>query len=172
MKKNTFGNAAALLLALLAPLANRASAAAPPPIETTPQLQYAWEERVDLAPSQPIGRTGSGYAFTVPITGGTVSGPDIEGTIVPGGADYQSMDRDGVFHVNAIYMLKTSEGSYIKVVNPGVARADAHGLIYFYTQPKFTAGPGKYAYLNDNIFVGRGLFDGTKLVIRFYQIVQ
>ena len=146
--------------------------ATPPPDQTVPQLQYAWEESVDLDASQVIGRTGTGYAFTVPITGGTFSGPSIEGTIVPGGADYQLKDHDGVFHVNAIYMLKTSDGQYIKVENDGVVHYDPNGLIYFYTQPKFVAGPGKYAYLNDTIFVGRGLFQGAKLIIRFYQIVQ
>ncbi len=143
-----------------------------PPDQTTPQLQFAWEENVDLDPKQRIGRTGSGVAFTVPITGGTFSGPDIEGSIVPGGADYQMKDRDGNFHVDAIYMLKTSDGAYIKVVNEGIAHYDPNGLIYFYTQPKFTAGDGKYSYLNDNVFIGRGLYQGTKLIIRFYQIVQ
>jgi hypothetical protein len=160
------------LLLLSLSISGAVSATPLPPDQTIPQLQYAWEERVDLDRSQLIGQAGTGTAFTVPITGGTFSGPDIEGTIVPGGADYQLLDHQGVFHVDAIYMLKTSDGQYIKVVNEGVVRYDPHGLMYFYTQPKFTAGPGRYEYLNKTIFVGRGLFDGTKLVIRFYQIVQ
>ena len=47
------------------------------------------------------------------ITGGTFKGPNREGTIIPGGADWQLVSPDGVTELDACYTLKTSDGVII-----------------------------------------------------------
>lgn len=138
-----------------------------------PQLEFAFEEKVTLDRPLVIGPTSEGIAQAIPITGGTFSGPNIAGTIVSGGADYQALSlRSGEFKVDAIYMLKTDDGQYIQVHNPGLCRADSSGRLYFYTRPTFTAGAGRYRELSNSIYVGRGLFADGQLTIRFYKVVN
>src|SRR5690606_4090168 len=53
----------------------------------------------------------------IPITGGTFSGPNIKGTVLPGGADFQVTRADGDTEFEAHYMVKTHDGVAIQVTN-------------------------------------------------------
>ena len=74
---------------MLAALAVAPAAAAPPPApgDTAPSLEFAFEEIVTLGPPENIGTTGHGGRTIIPITGGSFSGPNIRGKVVPGGWD-------------------------------------------------------------------------------------
>ena len=76
---------------MLLPMAMRAQAPASDKIET-PQLEFVFEEAVTLAPSVHTGKTPLGERNIEPITGGTFSGPNIKGTVMPGGWDL-AVDR-------------------------------------------------------------------------------
>jgi len=52
---------------------------------------------------------GSGYLRVIPIVGGTFEGK-INGTVVPGGADWNTQRENGISHVFAKYLLKTDDG--------------------------------------------------------------
>jgi len=104
--------------------------------------------------SQPIvnGPSVGGTRRAIPITGGTIKGPDINGTVIPGGADYQLTREDGVTEIEAIYMIKTDDDVIINVVNSGLASATSNGR-YLRAAPQFTAPTGKYDWLNKALFV-------------------
>ena len=55
----------------------------------TPQLEFAFQLKVTLGEAYSAGETQHGQRTIIPITGGTFEGPDIKGTIINGGADYQ-----------------------------------------------------------------------------------
>jgi len=78
-----FGTMAIGLAALVAS-APALSQAEPP----APRLEFAFEEIVTLGQSIPVGETPLGRRNMIPITGGTFSGPGIEGTIIAGGWDW------------------------------------------------------------------------------------
>lgn len=95
---------------------------------------------------------GSGYQRVIPIVGGTFEGK-ISGTVVPGGADWNTKRENEVFHVFAKYLLKTDDGFYIAVENEGKI-ANAYEA-FIKTSPRFQVdGDSKYAWLNSGVYVG------------------
>jgi len=150
----------AALAVLLAAAATCATAAdAPPPAPTT----FVFEEIATLAPAQVVGDTPLGRRHSIPITGGTFSGPGISGRILPGGADYQLVRADGVVQIDADYMIETDDHVTIHVRNTGMVLAPGKDqAAYFWAAPKFDAPKGRYGWLNNAIFVSRITGAGDK----------
>ena len=91
-----------------------------PSAEETPQLEFALQLRVTLGEAFSINNTQHGRRTVIPITGGEFEGPNLKGTIINGGADYQLNGADGRSEVEAIYCIKTDDGVYIHVRNRGI----------------------------------------------------
>ena len=53
-----------------------------------PQLEYAFEIRVDIDPHLRIGRSADEELSFTPISGGTVAGPLLNGVVLAGGGDW------------------------------------------------------------------------------------
>jgi hypothetical protein len=125
---------------------------APAPAPTT----FVFEETATLGPAQVVGDSPYGRRQSVPITGGTFSGPGISGQILPGGADYQLIRADGAVHIEADYMIETDDHVKIHVRNVGVIVPPASGHpAYAWAAPTIEAPNGKYGWLNNAIFVSR-----------------
>lgn len=56
----------------------------PESVLPAPSLEFAMLIRADLAPPEPVGTTADGVRTHIPIVGGTVTGPRITGTLLPG----------------------------------------------------------------------------------------
>ena len=143
----------------------------PPP----PRLEFAFEEIVTLGPGIPMGETPLGRRNIVPITGGTFSGPGIEGTIIAGGWDWQLVRSDGCTEIEADYFLKTDDGVVINVVNKGVICPGEDGAFRpVRTHPVFEAPRGKYEWLSQAGFIGTLEMatgaPGPAVKIRFYRM--
>lgn len=117
-------------------------------------------ETVALGSSISIGESKRGNRNIIPITGGTVSGR-LEGTVVPGGADYQLLT--GGATLDARYTLKGDDGEYVLVRNCG-----AFGALI----PDFEARKeGPYAFLNANTFLSSDPGSaGGGVSITFYEL--
>src|SRR4026209_1395518 len=61
----------------------------------TPKLTFAFELRAQVGPPQESGQCRPGRRRIVPILGGTVKGPQLNATVLPGGADWQLIQPDG-----------------------------------------------------------------------------
>lgn len=123
--------------------------------DTVPS-RFVFEETATLAPGETAGNSPEGVRFRVPITGGTVKGPDMAGNILPGGDDWQLKRADGSLAIDANYMIQTDDGALIRVHNVGVIYQDSKGgAPYMWCAPTFEAPMGKYGWLNDAIFVSR-----------------
>ena len=73
----------------------------------TPKLEFAFKIHLDLGDRVKIENitSGGGRGF-VPVTGGEVEGPRLNGCVVPySGGDYPGIRPDGVVAFNARYML-------------------------------------------------------------------
>lgn len=124
-------------------------------VPQAPRLEFAFEEIVTLGQGIPVGETPLGRRNIVPITGGTFSGPGIEGTIIAGGWDWQLTRSDGCTQIEADYMIKTNDGVVINVVNVGALCPPEPGRTGpALTQPRFEAPKGKYDWLNRTAFIG------------------
>ena len=123
-----------------------------------PQLEFALQLKVTLGQAFGIEGTQHGRRTVIPITGGTFEGPNIKGTILNGGADYQLANAQGRTEIEAIYCIKTDDGVYIHVRNRGIITnaQDAEGRpsFYFRAAPQFEApADSKYGWLNNSLFV-------------------
>ena len=151
------------------------SGAVPAGAQDAPTLEFVFEETVTLGEVTGPGETARGGRVIIPITGGTFEGPDIRGTIVPGGWDWQLRRPDGCTDVEADYFLRTDDGVTINVINKGVICAGEGGAMKpVRTHPVFEAPRGKYEWLSQNAFVGTlepappGA--GPAVRIRFYRV--
>ena len=146
-----------LFMALLTVFMLQVSAQSYPP-KDTPQLEFALQLKVTLGQAFSIENTQHGRRTVIPITGGTFEGPDIKGTILNGGADYQLANAQGRTELEAIYCIKTDDGVYIHVRNRGIIAggqdADGKPTFYFRAAPQFEApADSKYGWLNNALFV-------------------
>ena len=62
------------------------------PPKNAPELEFALQLKVTLGEAFAIENTQHGRRTVIPITGGTFEGPQLKGTIINGGADYQLAD--------------------------------------------------------------------------------
>ena len=63
--------------------------------------EHAFTVRASLAAPLVVGEGPEGLRRFIAITGGTVSGPLFNGTVVPGSGDWQVVRADGVLKVEA-----------------------------------------------------------------------
>ena len=143
--------------------------AAPPPTAVVPGYEYVCELEARLQSPILIGQTPAGLKRMVPIIGGHFAGPRLRGSGLPGGADWQYQRSDGVWVLEAIYLIRTDDGVTIQVRNrglrhgaPAVMQRLAAGEpvdpaeYYFRATPSFDAPAGRYEWLNRGIFVCTG----------------
>lgn len=135
---------------------------------SSPELDFVMQLRVTCSAAEFVGDAPAGTRLSIPITGGTFEGPQIKGTVLRGGADYQLIHKDaGRTDLEAIYNIRTDDGVTIHVRNIGMI-SRCNGKPYFYTTPSFEAPmDSRYAWLNNAIYVCRpddnGMKDGVVL---------
>jgi hypothetical protein len=112
---------------------------------------------VTLAPPIEAGAVPAGYRRIIPITGGTVDGPDLKGEVLPGGADWNTIRPDGSVHVWARYDFRTADGALVGITNEGSHRPSGEidpASFAMVTRPVFEASAGAPAWLNTDTFAG------------------
>ena len=142
-------------------------------IPEAPQAEFVMQLKVTLGETYSCGETQHGRRTVIPITGGTFEGPNIKGTILNGGADYQLANAAGRTEVEAIYSIRTDDGVNIHIRNRGIIAnsKDAQGnpSFYFRCAPQFEApADSKYGWLNNSLFLcapsfSAGGFNGITL---------
>ena len=146
-----------LSLALLVLCMSAVAQVVPP--KDTPHLEFVMQLKVTLGETYTVGQTAHGRRVVIPITGGTFEGPQLKGTILNGGADYQLVSTDGTrTELEAIYSIRTDDGTNIHVRNRGIIAngkdAQDNPSFYFKTAPQFEApADSPYAWLNSAIYV-------------------
>lgn len=127
--------------------------------QDAPTLSPVMTLKVNLGQGYSVGTTPHGERNVIPITGGTFEGPEIRGTILPGGADWQLTNRTlGRTELEAIYSIRTDDGVNIHIRNYGLIsqNKDPNGkpTFYFRCAPKFEApADSRYAWLNNSLFL-------------------
>ena len=127
-------------------------------IPEAPQAEFVMQLKVTLGETYSCGETQHGRRTVIPITGGTFEGPNIKGTILNGGADYQLANAAGRTEVEAIYSIRPDDGVNIHIRNRGIIAntkdADGKPSFYFRCAPQFEApADSKYAWLNNSLFL-------------------
>ena len=132
-----------------------------------PALSLAMRLRVLIGEPRELGMVDGVRKRIIPITGGTVEGPRLEGKVLAGGADWQSIRADGTADIFARYTIEAKDGTIISIVNPGYRHGPAAvlariaagedvdpALYYFRTTPRFdVAQDSVHGWLGHTIFL-------------------
>jgi hypothetical protein len=150
-----------------------------------PRLAFAFEVRADIGPSEHVGNGPGDVLDFTPVTGGTVDGPRLRGSVVPGGGDWSVQRGPTVYELDARYLIRAEDGSLIDVVNRGfyrtssaeaMARAEAgedlgDSEVYFRTSPVFRTDAPQYRWMAETVFVGVARDDAGQVCIRFFEVL-
>jgi hypothetical protein len=131
-----------------------------------PGVEYVFTISADIAPPRSAGAGLWGERLHIPIIGGKVSGPRLEGKILPGGSDWPVIRPDGASAITAHYSVEADDGTLIVVKNEGLrvstpevlARLRAGEAVdpseyYFRTAPVFDAPDGPHQWLRESLFI-------------------
>ncbi len=131
------------------------------PVEQTAAImlhaEHVFDANVTIGSLLDFGKSKYGERRIIPITGGTFKGTNIEGEVLPGGADWQLTRPDGDVELYARYTLKTNDGALIQVQNRVLIHISTDGKTPPYTRSviDFEApSESKHAWLNHAIFLG------------------
>jgi Protein of unknown function (DUF3237) len=146
----------------------------------TPALQtkHVFTITADIAEVTTAGDIGHGVRRIIPITGGEVRGDDVNGKVLPFGADFQIIRPNELIELEARYAFETDDGAVVYVENRGIRFGPVDlllklkrgepvdpKLIYFRTVPKFETGAAKYRWLMEHIFVASAARHADRVVI-------
>jgi hypothetical protein len=151
-----------------------------------PKLEYAFSIKIKLKPKIAVGpMSKGGDRYYVEVLEGTIEGPDIKGSIIPGGGgDWAHVRPDGVLDFDARYNLVTDDGHVIYLQNRGfrwgsaeimakMARREPVDASEYYMRvaPRFEVQQGKYDWLTKHVFVGVGDKIPEGNVIHYYKVL-
>ncbi|MFJ2259146.1 DUF3237 domain-containing protein [Streptomyces sp. NPDC087844] len=150
---------------------------------SSPALTYVFEIRAQVAESLHIGHGDGERTEFTPITGGSVDGPRLRGTVLAGGGDW-SNTRGSVCELEARYLIRADDGAVIDITNRGYYHegADspeqrdgplrtAEAGTYFRTSPVFRTDAPAHRWLAATVFVGLAREEDGHIVIRCYAVV-
>ena len=153
---------------------------------TIPELQtrYAFTITAEIADVTTAGDIGYGVRRIIPIIGGEVSGDDVNGKVLPFGADFQIIRPNELIDLEAKYAFETDDGAVVYVENKGIRFGPVDllqklkrgepvdpKLIYFRTSPKFETGAEKYRWLMEHIFVASAARHADRVVIDVHVVL-
>jgi hypothetical protein len=140
---------------------------------------------VELArPLWDLGRTSAlGSRRIVPITGGHVVGPGLNGEILDNGADWQIVGDDGATVIDTRYLLRLDDGALAYLRTQGFRHGPAEvlarigqgevvdpALCYFRVQMLFETASETYGWLNRTLAIGSALRTADAVVYDAYRV--
>ena len=132
---------------------------------------------------QVTGLNSRGRRRIIPIAGGKVTG-QLNGTVLPGGADFQIVVSDTCADLDARYLLQLDTGEHVFVMNRALRRGSVEDIaklvrgepvdpaaIYFRCAPTFEVSSPALAWLTESLFVGTGARFPDRVEMRFFRVL-
>ena len=149
-----------------------------------PQLEHVCDLAVTISPPVEVGQTVAGLRRMIPITGGLVQGPLLNGKVLAGGADFQLILAGGTqAHLDARYVIELDDGTRVFVQNTALRVASLENSqrimrgkpvnpadVYFRCQPKLEATAPQWAWLSESQFIGSGRRAPDGVFLSFYRV--
>lgn len=154
---------------------------------TKPDLEHICDLTVELGPIHEMGKGRAGNRRIIPIIGGVVAGPKLQGKILNIGADWQTIfdngPSKGLAELDTRYAMETHDGAIIEIINFGyrfgpadvlaaVARGedvspDAYSMR---TMAKLETGDERYEWVNKTLFVGTGARQKSAVIVSLFAV--
>ena len=157
----------------------RAASTMPAPPALVPMTQV----RCEVGPVVSLGQAKHGERRYVALGGGTVCGPELNGTLVEGGVDWQISRADGVLDIAAHYVIRADDGALIEVQSDGLRHGSADVMArlargeevdgdeyYFRTIVRFTTGAPQWLPLNKVLALAVGQRKAACVHLDIYRI--
>ncbi len=151
----------------------------PPPPALVPMCFV----RCEVGALVTLGAAKYGERRFVPLGGGKVQGPELQGTLVEGGVDWQVARADGVLDIAAHYVIRTADGALVEVQSDGMrhgppevmarlARGEAVAPheYFFRTLVRFTTGAPQWLHLNKTMAIAVGQREARAVLLHFYRL--
>ncbi|HEX2632069.1 MAG TPA: DUF3237 domain-containing protein [Bradyrhizobium sp.] len=148
------------------------------------QTRYVFTITARIGEVTSAGDIGHGVRRIIPIIGGEVRGPDVNGKVCAFGADFQVIRPNELIELEAKYAFETDDGAVIYVENRGIRFGPIEllqslkrgepvdpKLIYFRTVPKFETGSEKYRWLMESLFIASAARHADRVVIDVHQVL-
>lgn len=149
-----------------------------------PRLEHLCDLLVTVEPPIEAGDGPFGLRRVIPITGGRVRGPRMNGRVLAAGADFQVVTGGTTAHLDARYLIELDDGARIFVHNTALRHATPETTaklmrgepvppadVYFRCQPRFETGDPRWAWLGDRQFIGRGERAPAAVRLSFWQVL-
>ena len=134
------------------------------------RLMPVYRLEATVGPPLELGQTARGHRRIVPLIGGTFSGPELAGTLVPGAsADWQTILPDGTALGDIRYTLQTHGGDLLYVQSRSVRHGSPEVLARlargedvdaseytFRTATQIETAAGALDWLNKGVFISVG----------------
>ena len=148
------------------------------------EFEYLCNLSVDVGEIVTMGAGPLGERRIIAILGGTFEGPQMRGTVLPGGNDWQIVRADGVLDLDARYALKDERGGMVRVVSQGYRHGPPEVLAslargetvdaskyFFRTVLRFETGAPELAWLNKTIAVAKAERKARQVLLTAYKLL-
>ncbi len=148
-----------------------------------PDLEYAFDLLIQVGTPLTAEAGPNGERRLVPILGGQVEGPMLNGRILPGGIDLQWLRPDGVAEIDARYTLETEDGGRALLLNQGLRWGDPAVLArmargepvapeeyYFRGSVRLESGCSQLDWLCRSLFACSGRRDPDGVRLRVFRV--
>ena len=150
----------------------------------SPRLSLVYRLEASVREPLELGDTAMGHRRIVPLTGGTFTGPDISGTLVPGGSgDWQTILPDGTALGDIRYTLRTKAGDLLYVQSRSVRHGSPEVLARlgrgedvdpseytFRTATQIETGAPDLEWLNKGVFICVGGRQAAGVIYEAYLV--
>ena len=151
----------------------------PPPPALVPMTQI----RCQVGALVTLGTAPLGERRYVPLGGGSARGPELNGTLVEGGVDWQIARGGGVLEIAAHYVIRADDGGLIEVRSEGLrhgppavmeqlARGESvpRDDYFFRTLVRFTTGASAWQHLNKVMAIACGQREARLVLLDVYRL--
>lgn len=151
-----------------------------------PALEYFGRLNIEVAAPVEVGKTHAGQRRVIPITGGTFTGPQVGGTILNAGADFQVIRSATESDLDARYVIELNDGARLFVMNVAYRTGSAQDIaalaagrevpaenIYFRCAPRFEVADTQttsWRWLESTVVIGSGRREPNAVIIDLWVV--
>lgn len=145
--------------------------------------EMMFEATLNLDRSHAIDNVPLGMRRVVLVTGGSVTGPKLKGTFLPGGGDWILCRKDGACQLDARATFRTEDGALVYMTAAGMFSASPEVLgrmrkgedpdpseYYFRMTHYFETNAENYAWLNKVVGVSVGRRTPTAAILKVFEV--
>ncbi|HLZ70261.1 MAG TPA: DUF3237 domain-containing protein [Dehalococcoidia bacterium] len=124
--------------------------------QTSVAVEHLFTLTAELAAPQTVESGPQGTRVIINVTGGSVQGARVRGTLLGPTGDWLVARPDGTLKLDVRASIRTDDGAIILMTYHGIGSPKAEGGASVRSAPLFETGDARYAWLNNIQAIGFG----------------